>query len=196
MTCARRRWAAGRSRYRSGVPRRPTAPLLVVPLLALAACSFSQPDGTAAATRDRVLAEAERTVPVVVEALGGTDVVSAATWESCMGYSSWTYAGYAMVEVPQAEEPPAEGERVDHGPALTAVRAALRDRGYEAERTDDGRVSVGSEGYSLLVQPAVNPEGFDGTWKLEFRSEGCVLFDDGDNELVARDGERELDLAP
>jgi hypothetical protein len=192
----RRRRAADRSGYGSRVPRRPTAPLLVVPLLALAACSFSEPDGTAAATRDRVLAEADRTVPVVVEALGGTDVVSAARWESCMGYSSWKYAGYAMVEVPQAEEAPAEGERVDHGPALTAVRAALADQGYEPVRTEDGRVSVGSEGYGLLVQPAVNPKGFDGTWKLEFRSEGCVLFDDGDNELVARDGERELDFTP
>lgn len=189
------RGAAGCSGYRAGVPRR-VVTLLAVPLLALTACSFSEPDGTAAATRDRVLAEAERTVPVVVEALGGTDVVSAAAWESCMGYPSWKYAGYAMVEVPPADEEPAEGARPDHGPALEAVRDALAELGYEDDGPSDGRVAVGAEGYSLLVEPAVNPEGFDGTWKVQFTNGGCVLFDDADNELVAQDGERELDLTP
>lgn len=169
------------------MPRRPTAPLLVVPLLALAACSFSEPDGTAAATRDRVLAEADRTVPLVAEALEATEVVSTAQWESCMGYPSWKYAGSASLTVPGVEGVPPDREQ-----GLEVVRTALADAGYDDTRAMADKVIVSSEGYGLVVQYSPARE----KWFLEFTNGGCVLFDDADNELVAQDGQRELDLAP
>lgn len=162
-------------------------PFLAVPLLALAGCSFSEPDGTAAATRDRVLAEADRTVPVVVEAVGGTDVEATAQWESCMGYDSWSYRGSAFVTVPATDGAAPGGEE-----QLDAVRTALAELGYDDTGAVEDKVTVEAEGYDLVVTWS----GVREKWDLTFSSNSCLLFDDADNELVAQDGERELDLTP
>ena len=165
---------------------------LITPVIAvglavlLSACAGSGDSPTsndvgARETEQAALEAVREAVPLVVQAISGTQVEVEAAWTSCMPQLSWKYDGAGIFTAP-------EGEATEQ---LESIRTALVEAGFTDVSQVDGQVAVERDGVTLSFAPHLatgNPKA----WQLSFRTE-CLSLTGDDKDYADSDTRTRVD---